>query len=272
MKKAMIVQVIINVVDKDGEGDSAPKLLDIGLDVCSMLTYCVDDFGVGMFCGATDVHTEQCCGGDIHEPSLGSTIESTNESDGDTVAVNEPCLGSIDPCSLGELQRQDLALGDSPLILDARKLTNAKSAIFVDDRAFGSQTPQRSSSAAKVSKVFCRFSIGLDRPTGSHQHRQLDQRRRGSPSLSGRSPENAVLILKPQRPHAIDIIDCQEKVDRGERLVVLRLSGRASCCAALGVITEDDATRPTVRFGIGNGAMKYRGIAAGWLVKLCARH
>src|ERR1039457_4187769 len=266
MKKAMIVQVIVNVVNKDGEGDSAPKLLDIGLRVCSMLTYCIDNFGVGMFCGPTDVHTEQCCGRDVHESPLGSTIESTNESDGDTVAVNEPCLGSIDPCCLSELHRQDLALGDSPLILDARKLTNAESAVIVDDRAFGSQTPQRSSSAAKVSKVCCRFGVGLDRPTSRHQHRQLNQRRCGSPSLSVRTLENAVLILKSKRPHAIDIIDRQEQVDRGERLVVLRLSGRSSCCAALGVITENDATRPAVRFGIGYGAMKYRCIA-GWLVK-----
>src|ERR1700682_4755446 len=118
MKKAMIVQVIVNVINKDGEGDSAPQLLDIGLGVCSMLTYCVDDFGVGMFCGCSDVHTEQCCGGDVHESPLGSTIESTNESDGNTVAVNEPCLGSVDPRHLSQLHRQDLALGNGTLILD----------------------------------------------------------------------------------------------------------------------------------------------------------
>src|SRR5208283_1015219 len=138
MKKAMIVQVIVNVVNKDGEGDSAPKLFDIGLGVGSMLTYCIDNFGVGMFRGCSDVHTEQCCGGDVHESPLGSTIESTNESDGDTVAVDEPCLRSIDPRRLGELHRRNLSLGNGPLILDARKLTNAERAISVDDRAFWS--------------------------------------------------------------------------------------------------------------------------------------
>ena len=43
-----------------GRVAESPKLLDIGLGVCSMLTYRVDDFGVGMFSGLTDVHTEQC--------------------------------------------------------------------------------------------------------------------------------------------------------------------------------------------------------------------
>jgi hypothetical protein len=38
------------------------------------------------------------------------------------------------------------------------------------------------------------------------------------------------------------------------------------------VITEDNATRPPIRFGIGYGAMKYRCIAAGWFVELCACH
>jgi hypothetical protein len=134
--------VCFTIVNKDREGDSAPKLFDIGLRVCSMLTYCVDNFGVGMFSGCTDVRIEQCCGGDVHESPLGSPIESTNESDGDTVAVDEPCLRSIDPRRLSQLHRQDLALGDSPLILDARKLANAERAISVDDRAFWSKPSQ----------------------------------------------------------------------------------------------------------------------------------
>src|SRR5882757_9103511 len=228
MKKPMIVQVIINIVNKDGEGDSAPKLFDIGLRVCSVLTYCIDNFGVGMFCGCSDVHTKQCCGGDVHESPFGSPIESTNESDGDPVAVDEPCLRSIDPRRLGQLHRQDLALGNGTLILDARKLADAERAISVDDRAFWSKPPQRSPSTAKVSKVFCRFGVGLDRPTSSHHHGQLDQWRRGSLSLAGRAPEDSFLVLKSKRPYAIDIIDREKKVDRGERLVVLRFSGRSS--------------------------------------------
>src|ERR1700676_3755398 len=120
MKKAMIVQMIINIVNEDGEGDSAPKLFDIDLCVCSMLTYCIDNFGVGMFCGRSNVHTKQCCCGDVHESPLGSTIESTNESDGDAFAVDEACLRSIDPRRLSQLHRTDLALGKGPLILDDR--------------------------------------------------------------------------------------------------------------------------------------------------------
>jgi hypothetical protein len=34
--------------------------------------------------------------------------------------------------------------------------------------------------------------------------------------------------LKSKRPYAIDIVDREKKVDRGERLVVLRFSGRSS--------------------------------------------
>src|SRR5271156_5994030 len=190
MKKPMIVQVIINIVNQDGEGDSAPKLFDIGLCVRSMLTYCIDNFGVGMFSGCCDVHTKQSCGGDVHESPLGSPIESTNESDGGTVAIDEPCLWGIDPRRLGQLHRQDFALGNGTLILDARKLANAERAISVDHRAFWPKPSQRSSSTTKVSKVFCRFGVGLDRPTSSHHHRQLDQWRCGSLSLTGRTLEN----------------------------------------------------------------------------------
>src|ERR1700691_12388 len=187
MKKPMIVQVIINIVNEDGEGDSAPKLFDIGLWGCSMLTYRIDNFGVGMFCGCFHVHTRQSCGGDVHESPLRSPIESTNESDGDPVAVDEPRLRSIDPRRLSQLHRQDLALGNGTLVLDARKLANAKRAISVDDRAFWSKPTQRSPSTAKVSKVFCRFGVGLNRPTSSHHHRQLDKWRCGSLSLIGRT-------------------------------------------------------------------------------------
>src|ERR1700722_6320745 len=228
MKKPMIVQVIINIVNENGESDSAPKLFDIGLCVRSVLTYCIDNFGVGMFCGCSDVHTKYCCCGDVHESPLGSPIESTNESDGDTVAVDELCLRSIDPCRLSQLHRQDLALGDGPLIPDARKLANAERAIRVDDRAFWSKPAKRSSSTAKISKVFCRFGVGFDRPTSSHHPRQLDQWRCGSLSITGLTLENTFLVLKSKRPHAIDIIDREKKVDRGERLVVLRVSRRSS--------------------------------------------
>jgi hypothetical protein len=86
----------------------------------------------------------------------------------------------------------------------------------------------RLSSTAKVSKVFCGFGVGLDRPTSSHHRRQFDQWRCGSPSLSGRTLEHTLLILKSKRPYAIDIIDREKKVDRGERQVVLPFSGRSS--------------------------------------------
>jgi hypothetical protein len=68
--------------------------------------------------------------------------------------------------------------------------------------------------------------------------------------------EHPVLVLKPQRSHAIDIIDRQEKVDGGERLVVLRRSGFTCHSAALGMIPEDDPARPPIRFGIGDCTMK----------------
>jgi hypothetical protein len=71
-----------------------------------------------------------------------------------------------------------------------------------------------------------------------------------------RALENSHLILKPKRTHAIDIIDRQEKVDGGERLVLLRSSGFASRGAALGMIPENDPTRPPIRFGIGDCTMK----------------
>src|SRR5271154_3132053 len=151
MKKAMIMQMVINVVDEDGEGHSAPELLDISLGVCSMLTDCIDDFGVGVFGGLTYVHAKQCCRGDVHESAPGGSIESTNQRDRDPVAVDQSCRRRIDAGSLGELHRQDLAPGDRPFIINAGKLANVKSALFVDDGTLGSQPAQRCSSPAKVS-------------------------------------------------------------------------------------------------------------------------
>lgn len=46
----MIVQMIIDVVDENEEGNSPPKLLNVGLRIGTVLSYRVDDFGVGMLC------------------------------------------------------------------------------------------------------------------------------------------------------------------------------------------------------------------------------
>ena len=70
----MIVQMIIDVVDEDREGDSAPELLDIHLGVCSMLTDCIDDLRVGMFGRLANVHAEQCCRRDVHESAPGVPV------------------------------------------------------------------------------------------------------------------------------------------------------------------------------------------------------
>src|SRR5665213_1024109 len=110
----MIMQMIINVADEDREGNSAPELLDIRLGVRSMLADCVDDFGVGIFGRLANVHTEQCCRGDVHESAPGGTIESTNESDRDAATVNESCRCRIDACRLGELHGQHLAPTSRP--------------------------------------------------------------------------------------------------------------------------------------------------------------
>src|SRR5580698_8669916 len=99
----MIMKMIINVVDKDREGNSAPELLDIRLGVCPVLADCIDDLRVGMFGRLANVHAEQCCRRDVHESAPGGTIESTNESDRHAVAVNQSCRRRIDARSLGEL-------------------------------------------------------------------------------------------------------------------------------------------------------------------------
>src|SRR5580704_10283522 len=131
-----------------------------------MLTYGVDDFGVRMFGGVTSIYTEHGSGRDIHESAPIGSIESPNECDGDTIAVNQSCRSRIDPGGFGELHRQNLTLGDRAVVIDAWELADAQNAIFVDDRTFGSQAAQRSSTAAKVRQVLCRFRIGLDRATG----------------------------------------------------------------------------------------------------------
>src|SRR5580698_5144188 len=152
MKKAVVMQMIVNVVDKDRESNSAPELLDIRLGVCSMLTDGVDDFCVGVFGRFAHVHAEQCCRGDVHESAPGRTIESTDESDRDAVTVDEPCWRSVDSRRLGELHGQDLALGDGPLVMNAGKLTDVKGALGVDDGTFRSQPAERGSPAAQVSQ------------------------------------------------------------------------------------------------------------------------
>jgi len=113
----------------------------------------------------------------------------------------------------------NLALGNGPLILDARKLANAERAISIDDRAFGRSPPAKCLDR-EGKQGLLPFRYWSRRPTSGYNRRQLDQWRRGSLSVTGCTLENTSR-LETEAPHAIDIIDREKKVDRGERLVVL---------------------------------------------------
>jgi hypothetical protein len=58
MHETVIVQVVVNVGDEDGECDAPPEFLDIPLDLGPMLAQRIDDFGVGMFGGTGSIGTE----------------------------------------------------------------------------------------------------------------------------------------------------------------------------------------------------------------------
>ena len=70
MKKSVVAQVIIDVVDRYEEGNPSPELLDIRLCIRPVLAYRVDDFGVSMFNSFSGLHTQQGGRGDIHEAPL----------------------------------------------------------------------------------------------------------------------------------------------------------------------------------------------------------
>src|ERR1700734_1118613 len=96
----------------------------------------------------------------------------------------------------------------------------------------------------------------LDRMRRGHQVAKLDQRRRGSPALLGRTLENAILILNTQRADAARVIDRQEEVEGVQRTALDIRAGAPGLLPPFGVVAQDDAPRPAVRFGVRNRAVK----------------
>jgi hypothetical protein len=69
--------------------------------------------------------------------------------------------------------------------------------------------------------------------------------------------KNTAFILKAQRADATGIIHREKKVERVEMLGFCILSSPPHPLSALGVIAQDDTTRPAVGFGIRNRGMKH---------------
>ncbi len=85
---------------------------------------------------------------------------------------------------------------------------------------------------------------------------KLDQRRRGSPALLGRTLENAILILKAQRADAARVVDRQEEVEGVQGTALDIRAGASGLLPPFGVVAQDDAARPAVRLGVRNRAVK----------------
>ena len=100
---------------------------------------------------------------------------------------------------------------------------------------------------------------------------KLDQRRRGPPALFGRTLENAILVLKTQRADAARIVDRQEEVEGVQGTALDIRAGAPGLLPPFGVVAQDDAARPAVRFGVRNRAVK-DGSATLFAMKLRASH
>jgi len=59
-------------------------------------------------------------------------VESPNDSDRNAIAIHESCLRNSDTRCLREVQGQNFALRDRPVVIDARELSDAERAVIVD--------------------------------------------------------------------------------------------------------------------------------------------
>ena len=100
---------------------------------------------------------------------------------------------------------------------------------------------------------------------------KLEQRRRGPPALFGGTLENALLILKAQRADAARIVDSQEEVEGVQGTALDIRTGTSGFLPPFGMVTQDDAARPAVWFGVRNRALKH-GSAVLFAMKLRASH
>jgi hypothetical protein len=111
----------------------------------------------------------------------------------------------------------------------------------------------------------------LDRPRRGQQVAKLDQWRRSPPTLVGRALEHAVLVPNTQRADAARVIDRQEEVEGVQRTALDIRTGAPNLLPPFGVVAQDDAPRPAIRFGVRNRAVK-EGSTTFFAMKLWARH
>src|SRR5665213_448276 len=87
---------------------------------------------------------------------------------------------------------------------------------------------------------------------------ELDERRRRAAAVLGSAAKDAVFILKPKCANSAEIIDGKKEVEFVELACVKRIAGASRILTLLGMVTQNNAASPTVRFGIGDGVMKDR--------------
>ena len=184
-------------------------------------------------------------------------IEATDQGDWHTIAIDEPGFGRRDTCGICQIQGKHFALRDRTLVHDTWKLADRQMAVVVDDGAFGAQTAKRCTPAAQISKVGGSFAVAFDRASRGEQHAKFDQGWGRAAVFLEPALKNAAFILKAQRADAAGVIYRKKEVKRIEMLGLRNLSSPPHPLSALGVIAQDDATRPAVGFGIRNRGMKH---------------
>ena len=127
---------------------------------------------------------------------------------------------------------------------------------------FGRRPPSEVPAASEEAQIGRRLAVGLHGARCGQQHAEFDQRRRGPPAVFGGALEDPVFVSKAQRAHPAGVIDRQQEVERVERARFTALPCPARLLPPFGVVAQDHAARPAVRFGVGDRAVEDRSMAA----------
>src|SRR5258707_14609743 len=112
MQEAVVVQVIVDVRDENGEGDAAPQLLDVLLRGRAEDADGVDHLGVRVLGVPTGGGPHERGGGEIHQTFAINAVEAADGRPGDALASPNPAARRPDGGGGGWRQAEDPRLRD----------------------------------------------------------------------------------------------------------------------------------------------------------------
>jgi len=154
VKETVVVKVIVNVGDQNGERQATPEFVEIDLGIRPMGAEGIGDLGVVVRTRVVLGHAKEGRGRNVHESlAFGSAVEAADEGDRNAVAVDKAGDGGVDAGFPRQSQSQDLALGDGPFVPYAGKLANGEPTVVVEHGALGSEASEGSAPTTKEGEV-----------------------------------------------------------------------------------------------------------------------